>query len=474
LKPIPIFGVGLQGKSPNITAQSRVNAYYEIQQDEDKSKVSLIGTPGRTLFMTFGDTPCRGAIAVGSLMYVVHRGTFYEVNNAGVKVSRGTLNTTSGRVDIATNGAQIMVVDGTNGYYYTIATTTLAQIVDAEFPNGAATCSWADTYFKVALANKFYISAANDASSWDPLDFASAESSADSIQRIFDDHGELCVFGTVTTEFDGNTGATDFPYQNIRGSTAEVGLASRWSLSKFDDSLAFLGKNRLGQVQVYKLRGYSPVPISSPELDTLINAYTTKSDATGFAFMLGGHPMYQLNFPSAGKSWMYDGLTSVQAGMPVWSPLESGLSHGRDRAEFACDFLNTVRVFDYENGNVYNMAVGVYDDNGMALPFEVVGKHFTAGYDPITVDRLFADFETGVGVATGQGSNPQVMLQCSRDGGHTFGTEMWTSMGKIGEFSKRAEWWQFGTSRDFVWKLRITDPVKRVLVGAGIDAERGL
>lgn len=473
MKPVPIFGVGLQGKSPNITAQSRVNAYYEIQQDDDKSKISLIGTPGRTLFLSFGDTPCRGAIAVGSLMYVVHRGTFYEVNNAGVKTSRGALNTTSGRVDMATNGAQIMVVDGTNGYYYTIATTTLAQIVDIEFPNGAATCSWADTYFKTALANKFYISAANDASSWDPLDFASAESSSDSIQRVFDDHGELCVFGTVTTEFDGNTGATDFPYSNIRGSTAEVGLASRWSLAKFDDSLAFLGKNRLGQVQVYRLRGYSPVPISSPELDHTINSYATVADATGFSFMLGGHPMYQLNFPAAGKSWLYDGLTSVQAGQPVWSALESGLSGGRDRAEFACDFINKVRVFDYSTGDVYNIAVGTYDDNGVALPFEVVGKHFMGGYDHITVDRLFADFETGVGLASGQGSDPQAMLSVSRDGGHTFGTEMWTSMGAQGEYKKRAEWRKFGTSRDFVFKLRVTDPVKRVLVGAGIDAEKG-
>jgi len=104
---IQIFGVGIQGKSPNITSQSRVNAYYEIQQDDDKTKIALIGTPGRTLFTTFGDTPCRGAIAVGDLMYVVHRGTFYEVNNAGTITSRGTIGTTSGRVDMATNACAI-------------------------------------------------------------------------------------------------------------------------------------------------------------------------------------------------------------------------------------------------------------------------------------------------------------------------------------------------------------------------------
>ena len=469
-----IFGVGLQGKSPNITAQKRVNAYVEMQNDQDKTRLVLIGTPGRELFTTFGDTPCRGAIAVGDLMYVVHRNTFYEVNNAGTRTSRGTLNTSTGRVDMCTNGAQVMVVDGTNGYSYTIASLTFAQISDNDFPNGAYTCSWQNGYFKAEKTNKFYISAINDCTSWDATDYGTAEAAPDNIVRVLDDHGETLIFGTVTMEPWGVTDSTDFPYQLIPGATSEVGLAARNSLAKFDDSVAFLGRNRLGQVQVYKLRGHAALPISSPELDSLINSYTVVGDATGFSFMLGGHPMYQLNFTQQNVSLLYDGLASVQAGQPVWSPLQSGLNGDRDRAEFSCAFVSKVRTFDYENGNVYNMAPSVYDDNGDPLPFIVQGKHVMAGYDRITVDRLFADFETGVGTATGQGSAPLVGLEVSRDGGHSFGTQMWASLGAIGEFRTRAEWRRLGTARDFVFRLTVTDPVKRVLVGAAIDAEAGL
>src|SRR3990170_4999172 len=83
---VTLFGVGIHGKSPNITAQRRLNAYYEFTRYEDKWKLAIIGTPGLTTpLASFGETPVRGMIAVGSLLYVVHRDTFYEVNNAGVK-----------------------------------------------------------------------------------------------------------------------------------------------------------------------------------------------------------------------------------------------------------------------------------------------------------------------------------------------------------------------------------------------------
>jgi hypothetical protein len=473
-KIIPLFGVGISGKSPNITAQRRLCAYYEFQKYEDKTKVSIIGTPGLTApFVSIGDTPVRGMIAVGSLLYVVHRDTFYEVNNAGIKTSRGTLNTTTGKVGMATNGTQIIVTDGTNGYFYTISTLTFAVISDADYPDAATTVTWQATYFMVENTNRFYISAQNDGSSWDALDFATAEAAPDALVRIIADHGEIVLFGSETTEFWGNTGAVDFPWANVQGSTLEIGLAAKWSLAKFDDSLAFLGKNRLGQVQVMRLNGYTAVPISDPELDHLINAYATTADATAFSYMLGGHPMYQINFPGAGKSWLYDSLASAQAGTPVWSQLESGLSGGRHRAEIAVDFINKVRVSDYATGDIYTIDPTVYTDNGTAIPFELISRHMTAEYDRLTVDRVFIDFEAGVGLATGQGSNPQAMLQVSRDGGHSWGNEMWTTLGAIGEYKTRAEWRRFGTATDFVFKVRVTDPVKRVIAGAALDAERG-
>lgn len=59
---------------------------------------------------------------------------------------------------------------------------------------------------------------------------------------------------------------------------------------------------------------------------------------------------------------------------------------------------------------------------------------------------------------------PQVMLQISRDGGHTYGAEAWRGFGRIGKFRARALWNGLGRARDWTMKFRITDAVKVVLV----------
>jgi hypothetical protein len=63
------------------------------------------------------------------------------------------------------------------------------------------------------------------------------------------------------------------------------------------------------------------------------------------------------------------------------------------------------------------------------------------------------------------------MLSISRDHGHTWGRELVTSFGKTGEYRKRAEWRKLGQARDWVFKLRITDPVKVVILGAVMEGQ---
>jgi hypothetical protein len=123
-----LFGLGLKGKSPVVTAQHRINCYVEKIVDEDTEQTSIIASPGMDLLCDQGDTPGRGWIVVDDLLYRAHRGTLYEINNAGTATVRGALSTTTGRVDMATDGDVILIVDGTKGYTYTIATTTLALL----------------------------------------------------------------------------------------------------------------------------------------------------------------------------------------------------------------------------------------------------------------------------------------------------------------------------------------------------------
>ena len=140
----PLFSLGQKGKSPNVTAQERINCYAEIQQYEDKSRLSLYALPGVELLTDLGANPVRGAYVPAKVtrMFDVAGSTLYEIDNAGVATSRGTLNTSSGYVCIADDGTTLLIVDGVNGYTFNMSTNTFAQVADVNFPNGAFTCAF--------------------------------------------------------------------------------------------------------------------------------------------------------------------------------------------------------------------------------------------------------------------------------------------------------------------------------------------
>lgn len=458
LEQIPLFGLGNQGKSANVDAQERKNLYIEVQQDAEKHVLTLYPTPGLQTFVNLGVTPIRGLYEKGEVLYAVHQNTLYSINNAGVATSLGTLLTYSGRVGMSDNGTQIIIVDGTNGYIYNTSTLAFVQITDVDFP-GANTVTFLNGRFIVnkPSTGQFWISAAYDGLSWAALDFATAESDPDNIVRVIAEGGQIVLFGEKTTEFWGDSGAADFPFARIGSAAIEWGLASRWSLAKFMDSLIFLRKNRLGQVQVCVQSGASAQAVSTPEMDYNFSQYTTVADATGFAYMLSGHPFYQINFPTANASWLYDGQSKA------WSKLESG--GGRHRAEIQQQLLNKSYVSDYATGKLYRFAEGVYTDDGASIAREFIGRHQTRG-DYMTFSQLWIEMEAGVGLQLGQGSNPQIMLTVSKDGGHEWSNEIWREFGKVGEYKARAVFNRLGRSRDWLFKFRVTDPVETIFTAA--------
>lgn len=469
---VPLFGIGLHGKSPKVTSNKLTNAYYEFQKEEDGTRVAIYGTPGLSLKLDQGDTPWRGLqpFPSNNRLYGVHRGTFYEINNAWVSTARGTIGTTTGRVDICDDGTRIAVVDGTEVYVYDTSTpaTPIAAVADADRPTSPNTCMVQAGRLLTDEngTGQFKGSAAYAPTSWDALHFATAESNPDHVIRIVNYHGIVTLFGSYTIEFFSNVGGSGFPYARIMNADIEHGLAARWSVARFNGTYAFLAQNREGQVIVAMLNGYSPARISNFELETIINKYTNVASATGFGYMLGGHPMYQLNFPSDGKSHLYDASTDN------WSELTyNGTS--RHRAEMGVDFINQMIVADYENGRLYELDPDTLTDNGVNISMVLVGRHIRKNKKKVRISSIELGIQSGVGTVSGAGSDPVAGLRLSKDGGHSFGTQVFSGMGKVGEYKKRCIWRRKGIARDIVPEITITDPVKRVITDAAMYLDEG-
>jgi hypothetical protein len=468
-----MFGVGFYSKSANVTRQTRTNLYVDMQKDNDKTQAALYGTPGLSLYLTVVlGVPSRGMIVFqqaaipGDWIVSVHGNDVYRISPSLVITNVGGMapGSRTGPVSMAWNGTQILICDGFLAKLYvpgTGAFTTPAGLVGLS----PQTCCFLNGYFLVNAAGtgRFYWSTLYDGTLWDALDFATAESSPDNVLAVTADHGELYLLGVSTSEVWVPSGDASV-WVRLGGAAVEWGIVGPATLAKSGDTgIMFLAANRLGETQVIRMEGYQAQPITDSEVAHAINATSDLSATTGFSYMVDAHPFYQLNLPT--MSFLYDGASEL------WSYVSSGLVGGRHLAQYRAALGQQPYVSDYQSGNIYLLDKNNYTDNDATIIREVVGRHIFNDYERRSVLELQVDFEEGTGLTTGQGVNPQVMLQISKDGGHTWGNELWTTIGAMGAYATRAIWRRLGIARDWVFKLRISDPVKVVIIGAGIKIQ---
>jgi hypothetical protein len=497
----PILGSAYVARSINAADNRMVNLFPEIVPEGGKEAAFLNRAPGLTLLATVGTGPIRGLWTFNGVGYVVSGLSLYSINSSYTATFLGTVSGT-GPVSMADNGTQLFIACNGPSYIYNSLTNVFVQITDPDFP-GALTVGYLDGYFVFIQPNtqKLWVTALLEGTSVDPLDFASAEGSPDNLVSMIVDHREVWLYGTNSVEVWYDAGNADFPLQRIQGAYNEIGCAATFSVAKLDNGLFWLGADARGQGIVYRANGYTGQRISTHAIEYAIAQYPVISDAIAYTYQQEGHAFYVLTFPSANATWVYD--VSTQA----WHE-RAAFSNGqflRHRSNCQMAFNSKIVVGDFANGNLYAFDLDVYADNGSpqkwlrswrALPTgqnnltrtahhslqldceSGVGINNSGGTDPtylLTESGLFITTESGdylVSVAEGAptvGSDPQVMLRWSDDGGHTWSNEHWAVLGKIGVYQQRVFWRRLGMTlklRDRVYELSGTDPVKIAIMGA--------
>ena len=469
----PILGSAYVARTVNAADNRMVNMFPEIlpQDAGGKTTAFLQRAPGLRRLATIGSGPIRGLHSYGGYMYVASGSSLYQVDASYRAVLLGAL-ANDGPVSMADNGTQLFIACNGPSFIYNATTNAFGQITDPDF-TGALTVSYLDGYFIYIEPNSQLVwsTAILDGTSIDPLDFASAEGLPDGLVSSIADHSEEWLFGTNSVEVWYNAGNAGFPLQRIQGAFMEIGCAATFSVAKLDNSIFWLGADARGKGIVYRAKGYGGVRVSTHAVEWQIQQYANISDATAYTYQQDGHSFYVLSFPSANATWVYDVATET------WHE-RAGYSNGeftRQRAAYRTFFNDLVTLGDYQTGEIYAYDLDLYADAGRtqkwlrswrALPTNLNSLKRTAQH------TLQLDCETGVGLdgsSSVQGSDPQVMMRWSDDGGHTWSNERWVSIGKIGEYGKRAIWRRLGMTqkiRDRVYEISGTDPVPIYIMGA--------
>jgi hypothetical protein len=318
-------------------------------------------------------------------------------------------------------------------------------------------------------SGQFFISALRDGKTYAALDFATAEAKPDDVIAALSDHRLLWLFGEDSIELFYNSGNADFPFERVASGVIEVGLAAAETPATGDNSVFWLGVEESGGFVVYRNQGFSPIRISTHAIESAIEGYSRVDNAVGFFYRQEGHGFYVLTFPGNG-TWVYDTTTQL------WHERDSrnafNASIGEWRARRHAFVFNKHIVSDLESGQLYELDLETFTD-GQTVQRVMTTSTLHNNRDRATMRRFELDVQRGVGLSSGQGSDPQALFQFSDDGGHTFSNEQSRSIGKIGEYKVRAIVDNWGEFYERIIKVTLSDPVPFNALTGWMEVEPG-
>lgn len=424
---------------------------------EDKS-VILESVPGLRLTLELSGG-YRGGYATESRVFVVYGSTLWETTN-GTAQNRGTV-LGDGPVAMAEGTDQLVIVTGQYGYVLRLNSSVLVQITDEDWRGSYSVAELNGLFIFVALdqPDQFYLSAIDDATDLDALDFSSADAQPDRLLAVSALKQEAFMFGTLSTEVWTFVADLDFPLARYTATPIDIGLVGRRAVVNAADTLIFVGQTDRGGGIVYMMSGHQPRRISSESVEAALQADGVDlTQCTMWARQGVGYEFVGINAPGMQTTWVWDAATrewheEAELVEGQWQPLrvEGVVSVGG-------------RHYAMSNTAQYLVDQTAHDLGGSVLARERTWPHLISpSMEPVTY--------AGVEIACSTGNGGNVTLEVSNDGGFVFGAPLLRSLGAVGRFMQRVRWNFLGQARDRVFRLRCTDAVPFNIHAATVDSK---
>jgi hypothetical protein len=415
-------GPSYRSQSLLADCQTCMNWYLEaVESGVGRSAFVLYPTPGLSVpIYNLGLSPVRGHITVLGRTFAVAGTSLWEelapsaVPNAknwslalGVNLPSDGLP-----VSMVGGGHQLLIVSQNQAFVFDLAANTLTA-VDPSAGVGLpiAMVAFSDGFFFSLVENvapvPWQINSSNlfDATTWQATNFTAVSVFSENPNCIFVNQRLLWVFGPTGIQPYSNTGNFPFPFDVIPGTFIENGLAAPFAVTKFDNSIAWLGSDPRGNGMVWRANGFTPQRISNHAIEYALQSYPTLADATCYAYQDQGHSFLRFDFPTADKTWVYDAATGQWHERGFWNVQRGAFN--RHRAAFHTFNFGMHLVGDPTTGAAYQQSINIYSDFGNVIRRVRRAPHISKEQKRISHNRLQVDVETGLGpVAPPQGNQP--------------------------------------------------------------------
>jgi len=454
------FSKGIVRHTATFTPRTQSYSAQVDGTDGDAGTTSWVNLP----YSAFSSALFRGALVNGTTLYAVVGANILSITTTGLTTVLGTVTTTTGNVFMASNGVEVLIVDGTTaGRFITISSGAISNVT---LPGEASSCAFCDGYFIIThlSTQEIFISGLYDASSWDAGDHEYVEGSPDNLLRVMHCNHMLWMFGVSTIEVWYNSGAADFPFARISGALIDKGLGATASVTLIDNQFYFLSD----KFEVLRTVGYQFEKISTIHIETEIQGYATKSDAIGYEYRIDGHIFYVLTFPTADATWVFDSTTGFWHEWQSYKT-QGTATFGRHRGSIGFFFNGKYMVGDHTNGKIYELDMTTYTDDGEYIKRTRRTQYINKDRKRVAHFEVDLEFESGVGL--GGTSDPQVGLTWSDDGGNNWATIQYRDLGEYESYKARQRWLRLGMARNRIYELTMYEPVKFVLIGSSANIE---
>lgn len=470
---IPFPVTSAPGKHPHDSAGRLINCYAEDLVNGARSQTVWRRAPGLTSFKLSTYSGWRGGIVVGSLLYAAFTGSSGKVasyTSGGSETLLGSLGG-SKKVFWARNNTSppdVVLVDPDNGaFVVTTAPAVLAYPdVDVGAPNSVC---FLDGYFFFTRGDGTVQASGINSTTIDPLDFINVYGNPGGLLRAIS-FGSLYLFGSNTIEPWQNTGNPEgFPFTRV--TVIQRGLLGRYAITGYEPGfgkgLIFVGDDR----KVYALQGYTPTPISTPDVDRAISTFIDggglNDDIEMFPYVANGNSYAVLRMPTS--TWAFD-IDRLR-----WHERASYLQQTW-RAYAAVNAFGKWLAGDTTSNNILQITEQVQTELGQDIPFDLYSGPVTAFPNRLRVSQVTIDVARGVGVAIGSDpiqTNPKVYISWTDDGGMNWSTPIERFLGKqqTSFFPVRVN--RTGQTKDQGrrWRVTVYDPVQVELTGGKMSAE---